>query len=173
MGLGAVINAAYRNATVVALGRNPFRMDLARRCGATHVLDPEDPDWLAQLHEISGERRGADVAFECSGAEMYLTASLQGLRRYGTLFTEGFQPGGETYPLNSLVQIQDRHVSWTGGHDVRVRDREAMVRMLLDPTVQEHIDAMVTHSFPMSEAESAFEVGLSKQCGKIYLRPQE
>jgi threonine 3-dehydrogenase len=148
-------------------------MDLARRCGADYVLNPEDPTWLEQLQDITGERRGADVAFECSGAEMYIDACLQGLRRYGGLFTEGFVPGGETYPLNALTQLQDRHIRWMGGHDVRVRDREGIVRMLLDPTVQEHIDAMVTHTFPMSEAQEAFEVGISKQCGKVYLLPGE
>jgi threonine dehydrogenase-like Zn-dependent dehydrogenase len=173
MGLGAIINAAYRNATVVALGRNEYRMKLARRCGADYVLNPEDPTWLDQLREISGDHRGADVAIECSGANMYIDACLRGLRRYGGLFTEGFVPGGETYPVNALTQIQDRHIRWTGGHDVRIRDREAMVRMLLDPTVQEHIDAMVTHTFPMSEAQAAFEMGVSKQCGKVYLLPQE
>ena len=82
-------------------------------------------------------------------------------------------PGGEIYPLNSFTQIQDRHISWTGGHDVRVRARAAMVRMLLDPTVQQHIDAMVTHTFPRSQAQEAFELGVSKQCGKVYLLPQE
>jgi L-iditol 2-dehydrogenase len=173
MGLGAIINAAYRNATVVALGRNQYRMDLARRCGADYVLNPGDLTWLEQLQDITGERRGADVAFECSGAEMYIDACLQGLRRYGGLFTEGFVPGGETYPLNALTQLQDRHIRWMGGHDVRVRDREGILRMLLDPTVQEHVDAMVTHTFPMSEAQEAFEVGISKQCGKVYLLPGE
>lgn len=173
MGLGAIINAAYRNATVVALGRNEYRMELARRCGADYVLNPEDPNWLGQLHEITGDRLGADVAFECSGAKMYIDACLAGLRRYGGLFEEGFVPGGETYPLNSLTQIQDRHISWTGGHDVRVRDRDAMLRMLQDPTVQQHIDAMVTHTFPMSQAQEAFELGVSKRCGKVYLLPQE
>jgi hypothetical protein len=89
------------------------------------------------------------------------------------LFQEGFAPGGAAYPLNPLTQLMDRHIRWTGGHDVRIRDREAIVRMLMDPEVQQHIDVMVTHTFPMSRAGDAFEVGLSKQCGKVYLVPQE
>jgi threonine dehydrogenase-like Zn-dependent dehydrogenase len=173
MGLGAIINAAYRNATVVALGRNEYRMDLARRCGASHVLDVTEDGWLDDLHTLTGDRGGADVAFECSGAEMYIKASMRGLRRYGTLFLEGFDPGGASMELNLLTEVQDRHLTIMGGHDVRMRDRERMVRMLLDPVVQQHIDAMVTHSLPMSDAGTAFETGLSKQCGKIYLRPKE
>jgi len=174
MGLGAIVNAAYRNAIPVALGRNAYRMDLARRCGAQHVLNPDDLTWLEQLHEITGDRRGADVAYECSGARMYIDACLAGLRRYGGLFQEGFIPGDENrYPLNVLNQLSDRRINWTGGHDVEVRHRLRLLEMLRDPAVQEHIDAMVTHTFPMSQARDAFEAGLSKQCGKMYLLPQE
>ena len=39
--------------------------------------------------------------------------------------------------------------------------------------VQKNIDAMVTHVFPMSKAGEAFDVQVSKQCGKIYLYPQK
>jgi threonine dehydrogenase-like Zn-dependent dehydrogenase len=173
MGLGAVINAAYRGATVVVLGRNEYRMDLARRCGADYVLNPEDPDWLHRLHEIAGDREGADVAFECSGAPMYLDAAISGLRRYGRLFSEGHVPGGDEYDVNVLTQIMDRHVSWTGGHDVAVRDRSGLMRALQQPRVQHWVDQMVTHTFPMSEAAAAFEVGLTKGCGKVYLLPSE
>jgi hypothetical protein len=43
--------------------------------------------------------------------------------------------------------------------------------MLCNPQVQKNIDAMVTHEFPMSKAGEAFDVQVSKQCGKIFLRP--
>jgi len=47
------------------------------------------------------------------------------------------------------------------------------VRCLMDPTVQKNVDAMVTHVFPMTQAGEAFDVQVSKKCGKIFLRPQE
>jgi L-iditol 2-dehydrogenase len=173
IGLGAVINAAYRGATVIALGRNEFRMDLARKAGAAHVLDVTDPTWIDTVHELTGGRQGADAALEGSGASLYLDACFTGLRRYGGLFSLGFTPGGEGYTINFLTSLMDRHIRWTGGHDVAVRDRDGLIRMLGDPAVQEAIDATVTHSYPMSRAAEAFETGLSKQCGKIYLRPGE
>ena len=54
-----------------------------------------------------------------------------------------------------------------------VFDRSAIVGLLQDPEVQRRIDVITTHDFPMSRATEAFEVGLSKNCGKIYLRPGE
>ena len=172
IGLGAVANALHRSASVVVLGRNPYRMELCRRLGATAVIDPDAPDWLEQLHAVTGSRRGADAAFECSGAPYYLDRCMAGLRRYGTLFSMGFT-GSEGYSVSILNDVMDRHINWTGGHDVRFRDRDGLLRMLCDPTVQDHIDTIVTHTFAMSRAAEAFEVALTKDCGKIYLLPQE
>ena len=67
----------------------------------------------------------------------------------------------------------NKHATWTGGHDVDLRDRDRLLGMLLDESVQEKIDLMVTHEFPMSRAAEAFEVALTKRCGKIYLYPHE
>jgi len=52
-------------------------------------------------------------------------------------------------------------------------DRERLVRALLHPDVQRQIDVMVTHEFPMSRADEAFELQVSKQCGKIYLHTRQ
>ena len=172
IGLGAIANALHRNATVVVLGRHPYRMDLCRQLGVHAVIDPDDPDWLTQLHALTGDRQGADVALECSGAPYYLDRCLAGLRRYGTLFSLGHN-GSQTYSLSILNDLMDRHITWLGGHDVRVRDRSGLLRMLGDADVQRSIDILTTHRFPMSQASEAFEVGLSKECGKIYLLPGE
>jgi len=53
-----------------------------------------------------------------------------------------------------------------GGHDVRFRDRSGLVCMMRDAEVQRQIDVLNTHSFPMSQATEAIEVGLRKNCGK-------
>ena len=172
IGMGAVANALYRNATVVVLGRNPYRMDLCRRLGAHAVLDPGDAGWLDRLHALTGGRRGADVAFECSGAPYYLERCLAGLLRYGTLFSLGFSGPGRV-SVSVLNDIMDRHIAWTGGHDVRFRDRAGLLRMLGEADTRRRIDDLVTHTFPMSRAAEAFEVGLTRDCGKIYLLPQE
>lgn len=172
IGLGAVVNALYRGATVVALGRNEYRMDLCEQIGVQHIIEPDDPDLLPRIHAITGGRQGADVAFECSGAPYYLDRCFAALRRYGHMHSQGFLGTGE-YTVSILETMMDRHVSWSGGHDVRFRDRDGLLRMLQDPEVQRQIDVLHTHTFPMSRAAEAFEVGLSKNCGKIYLLPGE
>lgn len=170
IGLGAVANALYRGATVVVLGRHPYRMDLCQSMGVHAVVNPDDENWLEQVHAVTGDRNGADVAFECSGAPCYLDRCFEGLRRYGRLYSLGHSGPGK-YSLSILNDLMDRHIAWTGGHDVRFRDRNGLLRMLGNRAVQRNIDTIVTHDLPMSRAAEAFEAGLSKNCGKIYLRP--
>lgn len=170
IGMGAVVNALYRGATVVVLGRNEYRMNICRDLGVEHIIDPDADDWLQQVHALTGGRQGVDVAIECSGAPYYLDRCFAGLRRYGHLHSQGFLGSGR-YEVSILNDLMDRHISWSGGHDVRFRDRDGLLRMLGDPGVQRQVDRLTTHDFPMSAATEAFEVGLSKDCGKIYLRP--
>ena len=80
---------------------------------------------------------------------------------------------GQNIPLENLKHVIDPGNAIMGQHDVNARDRETLVRMLCNPQVQKNIDAMVTHVFPMSKAGEAFEVQVSKKCGKIFMRPWE
>lgn len=170
IGMGAIVNALYRNATVVVLGRNEYRMNICRELGVEHIVDPDRDDWLQQVQALTGGRKGADVAIECSGAPYYLDRCFAAARRYGHVHSLGFSGSGG-YEVSVLNDLMDRHISWSGGHDVRFRDRDALLRMLGDAEVQRQIDTLTTHDFPMSRADEAFEVGLTKNCGKIYLRP--
>jgi hypothetical protein len=71
-----------------------------------------------------------------------------------------------------LHHVIDPAHALQGQHDVRVRDREGLIRSLVSKDVQRMIDVMVTHEFPMSKADEAFETQVSKRCGKIYLHTQ-
>ncbi len=174
IGFGAIINAKYRGANVIALGRNAFRMELAQKLGADHVINPDDDDWLDQVHALTGKQAGCNTVFECSGYPYYQKRALAACRRYGHMYLLGFLVDDEEpLPIALLDEIHNRHVTLTGGHDVRVKDRPGLVEMLRDSRVQQAIDNMVTHEFNMSDGAKAFEAALSKKAGKIYLYPQE
>jgi predicted dehydrogenase len=63
VGLGGVIQAVARGAGVIALETVPYRAELARRLGATDVIDPRDPDARAKVRALTAGR-GADAAIE-------------------------------------------------------------------------------------------------------------
>jgi threonine 3-dehydrogenase len=170
--MGHVISALYRNATVIALMRNSYRKNILKQMGVKHFVNPDDKDWLEQVKKLSYEYQGVDHAIDGSGVVFYQERLMRALRPYGNMNFSGHTPGAklEVSPLNHVI---DPAGTLFGQHDVRIKDRERLVRSLSHPIVQKGIDAMVTHEFNMSQADKAFEVQVSKQCGKIYLYPQE
>jgi threonine dehydrogenase-like Zn-dependent dehydrogenase len=174
IGFGSIINAKYRGANVIVLGRNPFRMAQATKMGADHIVNPDDPDWLEQVHALTGRLRGADLVIEASGYPYYQRRALEAVRRYGTVWLYGFLVDNyERFPMHFLDDIHNRSIRISGSHDVQIRHREGLLRMLSNPSVQAMSDHMITHEYNMSQGVDAFEAALSKQAGKIYLYPQE
>ena len=174
IGCGAIINAKYRGANVIVLGRNEFRMDQAKRMGADHIVNPDDDDWLEQIHELTGDMKGADHVFEASGYPYYQKKALAAVRRFGNVWLFGFLvETSEPLPISLLDEIHNRGVHLSGNHDVHVKHREGLMKMMQNPQVQAWADHLITHEFNMSEAAQAFEAALSKKAGKVFLYPQE
>ncbi len=54
--IGVILALSLVVVTGYVLGRNRYRMDLCRQLGATAVIDPGSPDWLDQLHAVTGSQ---------------------------------------------------------------------------------------------------------------------
>lgn len=174
IGFGSIINAKYRGARVIVLGRNPFRMEQAKNMGADYIVNPDDPQWLTQIHEITGDLKGADHVIEASGYPYYQHKALQAVRRFGNVWLYGFLvENNDPLPIHLLNEIHNRGVHLSGNHDVHVKHREGLLKMLLNREVQAMADHLITHEYNMSDGATAFEAALSKQAGKIFLYPQE
>ena len=174
IGFGSIINAKYRGAKVIVLGRNDFRMEQARKMGADYIINPDDEDWLEQVHVLTGALKGADHVIEASGYAYYQKKCLKAVRRFGNMWLYGFLvEHNEPLSINLLDEIHNRGVKLSGNHDVHVKHREGLLRMLCDKEVQAMADHLITHEYNMSQAADAFEAALSKRSGKIFLYPQE
>ncbi|MBN1402151.1 MAG: zinc-binding dehydrogenase, partial [Anaerolineae bacterium] len=66
VGLGAVVNAKYRGARVIAVESIPYRVRYAQRLGADTVLDPNDSHTLDAIRDMTAGL-GVDKALDCSG----------------------------------------------------------------------------------------------------------
>jgi len=49
VGLGAIVNAHFRKARVIAVESNEYRIKLAREMGVEAIVDPRDPDCVARI----------------------------------------------------------------------------------------------------------------------------
>ncbi len=83
VGLNVVQGARLAGAgRIIAVDLSAAKLDLARRFGATNVVDATGRDPVAAVMELTGQR-GADVAFEVVGGERTIEQTLAMTRRGG------------------------------------------------------------------------------------------
>jgi len=84
-------------APIVAIDVNPQKLELARRFGATHVVDASRDDALAAVRDLTGG--GAEYTFECVGNLAVIRQALDALAPGGTLTVVGVPRIGSTIEL--------------------------------------------------------------------------
>jgi alcohol dehydrogenase len=104
VGLSAVLGARAAGAQpLVAVDVVADKLELARRLGATHVVNAAEVDPVLAVREITGG--GAAYAFESVGSERVLVQAYEATARGGTTITVGLPDPSRTFsiPAMSLV----------------------------------------------------------------------
>ena len=165
VGLGGVINASYRGARVIAVDSVPFRAELAKELGAEVVLDPRDEDILDQILELT-DGVGVDKALDFSGAAPAHRLMIDATRRKGHCAFVG--EGGE-FPLGASRDMIRKGLVLHGSWHYNISLYPKLKRVIQDSA--EKLDKFITHEFPMSEVQQAFEVQSTGACAKVMLDP--
>lgn len=170
IGLMALATLADRGVTdVVAIDLSPARLELARRVGAAHVLDPTEVDvWdeLKRLHGTApflfGPTAATDVFIEASGADRVIGDVLRHGRVDGTLVVVAlhYQPVATSY-----VDLLMKQFTVRGSMEYPERFEDAV-----DLLARRDLSFLITHTLPLE----AFGEGLavlegSKDCGKVMI----
>jgi L-iditol 2-dehydrogenase len=165
VGLGGVVNGKYRGATVIALETHPYRKELAGRLGADHVVDPTESGALETVREITGGV-GVSAAVDCTGVPAAQRFLMDSTRRHGTVSFVGEGGGLEIFASKDMIRKGlNLHGSWHWN----MADAPKMMKMISE--VGDQLDAQITHTFPMSKVQDAWELQLTGNCGKILLHP--
>lgn len=165
VGLGGVINAKFRGATVIGVVRTPYRANLARELGCDHVVDPGDGDVREQIMSIT-KGRGADFAIDCSGQDRYQRLAIDVVKRLGTVAFLA-EPG--EIRLNVDRDLVQKGVTLLGHLDINLGGARRLMRMI--GRIPDQIDKYITHRYPLRLISDAFERQITHQCGKIVLYP--
>lgn len=167
VGLGAVINASFRGARVIAVESNEFRANLARELGAEAVIHPADPDALKKIKELCGGI-GPDCAVDCSGAIPAHRLCIDAVRRKGKVAFIG-----ESHKETPVVISRDlirKGIHLIGSWHYNLNDYPKLMKVIQTSPL---VDKLVTHRFPMSRIEEAFTESARQMSGKILINPWE
>ena len=89
VGLSAIMTAnLFGPSRIIALDLDANRRDQALGFGATHAVDPSDPDWLEQVKALT-DGLGVDVAIEAVGVPATFDACTKIVRPGGSIANIG------------------------------------------------------------------------------------
>ena len=167
-GIGIARAGGAKN--VIALDASPYRQKLAKKAGASHVLDPQAKDILTKIKHAAKSPDGVDTVIEMSGNPKAIALGLSVLR-YGGRFT-AFGLPGKKIELDYANDIISKGIRLYGvaGREI-FRSWYKMESILKSNAVDPR--PMITHTFKFKDFKKAFELVGSKEkkCGKVILTP--
>lgn len=165
VGLGGVINAYYRGARIIGVESHPYRANLAKELGAEVILDPNDDKILQNIMDLT-YGKGVDKAIDCSGATQAHRLMIDALRRKGQATFVG--EGGE-FPIAASRDMIRKGIVLRGNWHYNLGDYPKLINVI--KRTSKLLDKFITHIFPMSEVQKAWELQITGECGKIILDP--
>ena len=165
VGLGAVVNGSFRGARVIGVETNAWRADLARTLGAELVVDPREPDALTRVREVTGGR-GPSCGLDCSGSPAAHRFLLDAVRRCGRIAFVG-ECSAET-PLRVSPDMIRKGLSLFGSWHYNLAEFGGVIDVVRRAP---HLDRLVSHTFPLSHIQEAFETLAGQHTGKVLLQP--
>lgn len=136
-------------AEIVATDLSDFTLSLAKQVGADRIVNTrDDPEALAAY---SADKGTFDVLYECSGAAAALVGGIAALRPRGIIVQLGI---GSDMTL-PMITITAKELELRGSfrfHEEFAVGVDLMRKRLID------VRPLITHSVPLADAISAFEI---------------
>jgi S-(hydroxymethyl)glutathione dehydrogenase/alcohol dehydrogenase len=103
VGLSAVMGARFADASpIVVIDTNPEKLELARRAGATHALQPSEADAFRDLTD-----GGADHVLEAIGLIQTVERAIELVRPGGIVTLVGMTPQGQRAGVDVYRFVED------------------------------------------------------------------
>lgn len=148
---GAYIAGASR---VIAVDMVPSKLELARKFGATDVINAGDGDAVEQVKELTGG--GVHYSFEAIGLKVTAEQAFGMLRTGGTATVIGMIPPGDMVTIHGPELLSEKKLqgSFMGSNRFRV-DMPRYVDLYLQGRL--HLDDLVSSRIKLSDVNDALQ----------------
>jgi 2-desacetyl-2-hydroxyethyl bacteriochlorophyllide A dehydrogenase len=138
VGLGAVAASGFRGARTIALDVDDAKLEIARKAGATELINTNRDDLHTRLAELTGGL-GPDVIIEAIGLPSTFRAAVEEVAFTGRVVYIGYAKEPVAYETRLFVQ---KELDILGSRNALPEDFREVIRMLEE------------HRFPVEDAVS-------------------
>jgi threonine dehydrogenase-like Zn-dependent dehydrogenase len=153
---------------VTGTSKDARRLEVAKALGADDVIDVENEDALARIHEIT-DGRGVDVALDCTvgaGTAPTLLGIEAAKRRGATMVVQG--EGNQDFPSFPIGRLTRKGITLKSARGHSYRAVEIALRQLASHRFP--IELMMTHTFGLADVDYAIKsVGGQGAPGAIHV----
>jgi S-(hydroxymethyl)glutathione dehydrogenase/alcohol dehydrogenase len=154
VGLSCINGAAIAGAgRIIAVDMLTSKLDLARKFGATDVVDGSQGDAVEQVKELTGG--GVHYSFEAIGLKVTAEQAFNMLRNGGTATVIGMIPPGQMVSLHGPDFLSEKKIqgSMMGSNRFRV-DMPRFVELYMQGRL--HLDDLVSSHIKLADINDAF-----------------
>jgi threonine 3-dehydrogenase len=148
---------------VVVTDLNPYRLELARRMGATLAVNPRERD-LKDVQRELGMTEGFDVGLEMSGSPEAFRSMVANMAHGGRIALLGMPSEPVDLDLNPLIFNM---LTVKGIYGREMYETWYQMTVMLQSGLD--IRPVITHRFSHKDFEEAFAVARSGESGKVIL----
>jgi len=148
---------------IVVTDVNDYRLKLAKQMGATVALNVKSGR-LADMQQQLGMKEGFDVGLEMSGNPQALRDMIDNMCHGGKIAMLGIP--SEPIPID-WNKVVFNMLTIKGIYGREMYETWYKMSVMLESGLD--IRPVITHRFPFSQFENAFQVALSGQSGKVIL----
>jgi len=168
----AVAKSAGAKRTIV-IGGPRQRLELAKRFGANHVISIEEvatpAHRIALVRQLTGGE-GADVVLECVGSPAVIGEGAEMCRDGGKYLVLGHYCDAGTVPFNPHI-VTRKQLQVFGSWSSEPRHLKVALDFLRATSKEFPFAEMVTHRFPLEQANQALATTANWQSAKSVIIP--
>ena len=155
VGLSAINGAAIAGAArIIAVDMVPSKLELARKFGATDVVNAKDNDPVEAVRELTGG--GVHYAFEAIGLKQTAEQSFKMLARGGVATIIGMIPVGTHIELHGPEFLMERKLQGSNMGSNRFRvDMPRFVELYLQGRL--HLDDLISRRIKLEDVNDAMK----------------
>jgi threonine 3-dehydrogenase len=164
--IGVMATAIVRHAGaryVVTTDVNPYRLELAKRMGASRVVNVAKES-IGDVQRELGMKEGFDIGLEMSGNGSALKEMIANMCHGGRIALLGIPTGELAIDWNTVIFNM---LTIKGIYGREMYETWYMMQSMLHSGLD--ISPVITHRFPIADFRDAFEVMASGSSGKVIL----